>query len=127
MNIYQSEVGQIGLTFGITLDQKDLGQILGHDPINIRLDSLQINISFCEPPKPVSFDTDRGVYFISLCHNEMNFLRRGNSLIAVHMIDGVQFTLVIFLEKTLRNLRDKLNKKIALFQYMLLRGSTLEQ
>lgn len=125
MYVYQEEEGQVGLIFGIVLQKKDLHSILTHNPVNFSIGPLKINISFCEPSKPVEFDTERGVYFISLCFQEVRFLKAGNSLVAIHLIEGVRFTLMIFLESNRRDSERGLVRRMALHQYMLLRGSTL--
>jgi hypothetical protein len=109
VRVYQAEEGQVGLTFAIILDRKDLHQILGHNPLNIDIGQLRINISFCEPVKPVSFDIERGVYFISFGFHEMRCIKDGKSIIITNVIEGVQFKLVIF------------------FEYMFLKKSKLEK
>ena len=123
MYVYQEEAGQIGLIFGIVLQKRDMVQILEHNPINFGIGQLKINISFCEPSKPVSFDVERGMYFISLGYNEIRFIRGGNALVAVHIIEEVQFMLLIFLEKKKRKIRSRADEKLELLQYMFLRGS----
>lgn len=123
MHVYQEEDGQIGLTFGIVLNQNDLSQIMSHNPLNIDVGPLRINISFCEPSKPVSFDINRRVYFVSLCYRSLRFLKNGNSLVAIHMIEEVWFTLSIFFINNAQNLTRELARKHR--SYMLLRGSTL--
>ena len=124
MYVYQEEAGQIGLIFGIVLQKRDMDQILEHNPINFKIGPLKVNICFCEPCKPVSFDIERRIYFISLGFNEVRFLKSGNALVAIHIIDGVQFSLMIFLEKNKRDIRGKLARRLELLQYILLRGST---
>jgi hypothetical protein len=126
MYIYQEENGQIGLIFGIVLHGKELRQILEHDPINFKIGQLKINISFCEPFKPVSFDTEREIYFVSICLGEVSFLKSGHALVAIHVIEGVRFTLMIFFDECKRGLRGRLSKRIALSRYRVLRGSTPE-
>lgn len=124
MQVYQEEDGQVELMLGIVIDQNDLDQILGHNPLSIKFGALSFNISFCEPPKEVSFDTDKKVYFVFLCRENLNFLKSGNFLVAIHMIDGVQFMLSISFRdntQTLRGWLDRGNRS-----YMVLKGSTLE-
>jgi hypothetical protein len=124
MHVYQAEEGQVGLLFKIVLYSKDLDQILKHNPINTDISVLRVNISFCEPPKPISFDITRGIYFISLCHNEIRFLRSGNPIVMIHVIEGVRFTLMIFLKKSEWDFEGEPFKQDG--TYLLLKGSTVE-
>jgi hypothetical protein len=124
MFVFQEESGQIGLDFGIILNKNDLDQILEHEPININIGLLRINISFCEPPKPISFDINKSVYFISLCFRELRFLKDGNFLVAIHMIEGVQFMISIFFRNDTQNFKGESTRGPK--SYMILRGSTLE-
>ena len=98
MQVYQVEEGQIGLTLAIVLSHMDLVQILGHNPLSIELYPLRINLSFCEPRKPVSFRINTGTYCISLGFKEVRCLKSGNPVVLTNMVEDVRFTLVIFFE-----------------------------
>jgi hypothetical protein len=112
MNIYQIEEGQIGLTFAVVLTEKDLDKILKHNPITTRIGPLQIHVSFCEPPKPVSFGG--GIYFVSLCFKEIRLLKGGSTAVITNMIEDVPFILAVFLEKDGQNVNHKLKQVLHL-------------
>src|SRR6516225_1909735 len=110
MHVYQAEEGQIGLTLVMVLSKRDLKQILGHDPLNIRLAPLRIQVFFCEPPQPVSFDIHRSMYSIHLCFKDIGVLKEGSSVIVTHLIEDVQFTLVLFFESSAHKLSSMLRR-----------------
>jgi hypothetical protein len=108
VDLYQLEEGQVGLTFVVVLSKKDLGRILGHNPINVKIDPLKISISFCEPEKPALFDTDTGMYYISLCFEGVRLLREGKLAVINNMIEDVPFTIITCLERDKQDISHRL-------------------
>jgi hypothetical protein len=117
--------------FAIGLSRDDVNGVLAGVPavVDLKVGELApftVNLIFSDRPRPVGFgNQEDGVYFIPLIRESVDFLLRGESLMASYLFGDAMFLFTVFFGETDNTLMRILAEELDRHPCTVLNGSVV--